>query len=146
MEYLYVKTLHIIAIIMWMVALLYLPRLFVYHVQNLDKAEFVEVIKIQERSLYLFIGIPALLFTLGSGGALVLLEPSWFKVAISGMWLHIKFLFVIALLIYYIVCGYFLKSLAQGVCVKSSRFFKIFSQIPNVLLIIIVFLAVCKSF
>lgn len=146
MEYLYVKTLHIIAIIMWMVVLLYLPRLFVYHVQNLDKAEFVEVIKIQERSLYLFIGIPALLFTLGSGGALVLLEPSWFKVAISGMWLHIKFLFVIALLIYYIVCGYFLKSLARGVCVKSPRFFKIFSQIPNVLLIIIVFLAVCKSF
>lgn len=146
MEYLYVKALHIIAIIMWMVVLLYLPRLFVYHVQNLDKVEFVEMVKIQERKLYVFIGIPALVLALGSGGALVLLEPSWFKVAVSGMWLHIKFLFVIALLIYYITCGYFLKALAQDTCEKSPTFFKIFSQIPNVLLIIIVFLAVCKSF
>lgn len=146
MEYLYVKALHIVAIIMWMVVLLYLPRLFVYHAQNLGKAEFVEMVKIQQRSLYLFIGIPALILTLGSGGALVVLEPSWFKVAVSGMWLHIKFLFVIALLMYFIVCGYFLKSLAQGVCTKSVGFFKIFSQIPNILLIVIVFLAVCKSF
>lgn len=146
MEYLYVKALHIIAIIMWMAVLLYLPRLFVYHAQNLDKAEFVEVVKIQERSLYLFVGIPALLLVLGSGGALVLLEPSWFKVAISGMWLHIKFLLVVVLLMYYIACGYFMKGLFHGTCVKSPRFFKIFSQIPNVLFIVIVFLAVCKSF
>ncbi len=146
MEYLYIKVLHIVALISWMAMFFYLPRLFVYHAQYADKLEFVEIVKLQEMRLYKYIGLPALVLTLLSGGVMIALNPALFKVADSGLWLHIKLIFVLIFVIYHFVCGYFIKTLDKGTCTKSHTFFRIFNEIPTLLVIVIVFLAVCKPF
>lgn len=142
--YLAIKAVHIVAIVSWMAMLFYLPRLFVYHAQYANKAEFVEVVKIQEQKLYGFIGVPALILSIASGMALIMANPTLLKVADSGMWLHIKLVCVILLVAYHFWCGYFIKSLAHGSCTKSHKFFRFFNEIPTLLLIAIAALAVCK--
>lgn len=144
MEYLYIKALHIIALVCWMAMLFYLPRLFVYHAQHSDKAEFVEIVKIQEIKLYKYIGMPAMLVTFATGIMMIALNPSVLKVADSGMWLHIKLTLVLILFIYHVMCGYFIKKLKNTPHTQNHRFFRIFNEVPTILLIIIVILAVCK--
>lgn len=144
MEFLYIKAFHIMALVSWMAMLFYLPRLFVYHAQHRDIQAYVEIVKKQEWRLYKYIGIPALIFTLLTGLALIALNPDVFKVAVSGLWLHIKLVCVLCLLIYHLMCGYFIKTLGNGSCTKSHRFFRFFNEIPTLLLIIIVILVVCK--
>ncbi len=69
-----------IAVISWMAALFYLPRLFVYHAENAHKKEFVGVVQIQEKKLYSFIASPAMGFTLITGILMLLIEPRSLKV------------------------------------------------------------------
>lgn len=144
--YLVVKALHVIALVCWMAMLFYLPRLFVYHAQNTHKQEFIEVVKIQEMRLYKYIGFPAIVGTLITGITMIILNPSWLKVADSGLWLHIKIVFILILVAYHFACGYFIKTLGDGSCTKSHKFFRVFNEMPTLLLIIIVFLAICKPF
>lgn len=141
---LWIKVLHIVAIVCWMAMFFYLPRLFVYHAKYKDNAEFVKIVQIQESKLYKVIGTPALAISLLSGALLVAQNPAYIQVAQSGLWLHIKLLAVIALIAYHIACGYFIRSFAKNACQKSHRFFRIFNEIPTILLIIIVILAVFK--
>lgn len=144
--YLYIKVAHIVGIVSWMAMLFYLPRLFVYHAQYVEKGEFVEVVKIQEKKLFWYIGLPALILTLATGSAMIVLNPTLFSVKDSGLWLHIKFMLVMGLVGYHIACGYFISSLASGKCKKSHKFFRIFNEIPTLALIAIALLAVCKPF
>ena len=146
MEYAYIKAFHIIVLVSWMAMLFYLPRLFVYHAQNRDNEGFVSVVKIQEVKLYKYIGTPAIVLTLLTGIAMITLHPSLLQVATSGIWLHIKLTFVIILVIYHLLCGYFIKTLGNGSCKRSHKFFRFFNEIPTLLVIVIVFLAVCKPF
>nr|MDA3908270.1 CopD family protein [Sulfurimonas sp.] len=82
--YMYILVFHIISFISWMAALFYLPRLFVYHVEHADKAQFVEIVKIQEYKLYKYIGVPAMWATLLSGTAMLGLNPILFE---TGLWI-----------------------------------------------------------
>ncbi len=77
--------------------LFYLPRLFVYHVENADNAGFVEVAKIQEYKLYKYIGVPALWATVLSGSTMLTLNPSLFH---SGGWIHAKITVALLLVAY----------------------------------------------
>lgn len=144
--YIYVKAVHVIAIVSWMAMLFYLPRLFVYHAQYASRGEFVEVVSIQERKLYKFIGMPAFILSLLTGGAMIVFNPTLLQAAQSGAWLHAKLFCVALLVVYHFVCGYFIRSLGSGHCKKSHRFFRMFNEIPTILLIAIVLLAVCKPF
>ncbi len=99
--FLWVKAFHVIAVISWMAALFYLPRLFVYHAENAHKKEFVGVVQIQEKKLYSFIASPAMGFTLITGILMLLIEPTLFK---SGGWLHAKLVLVVLLLAYHFYC------------------------------------------
>lgn len=145
MEYMmYIKAFHVIALVSWMAMLFYLPRLFVYHAQYSDNKAYIEIVKIQEIKLYKYIGTPALVLTLLTGLVMIVLHPSLMKVADSGVWLHIKLVCVIMLVVYHIWCGYFIKTLANGSCEKTHKFFRFFNEIPTLLLIVIVILAVCK--
>lgn len=99
--FLWVKAFHVIAVISWMAALFYLPRLFVYHAENAHKKEFVGVVQIQEKKLYSFIASPAMGFTLITGILMLLIEPTLFK---SGGWLHAKLALVVLLLAYHFYC------------------------------------------
>ena len=90
--YTWILSLHIIAVLSWMAMLFYLPRLFVYHVENSHKKEFVEVVKIQEMKIYKYIGHPAMWITILSGISMIVLNPA----LLSQNWMIAK-LFMLSL-------------------------------------------------
>ena len=139
--YLYIKAFHVISFVAWLAVLFYLPRLFVYQICNKDKRDFVDVVKIQQYRLYFLIGTPAIVLTLLTGSSLIILNPAIFK---SGMWIHIKFLFVIFLIAYHVDCGRRMYQLRKEIYKRSDRFYRIYNEIPTLLLFIIVFCAVLK--
>ena len=138
--YLVYKSLHLIAVVSWMAGLLYLPRIFVYHVENSENISVTEVFKTMERKLYFFIMYPAMILTWIFG--LIMFHQN--SSLLSAGWMHIKLLLVIFLTIYHFFLGSCIKSLKNGYNTKSSKFFRIFNEIPTILLILIVFLAILK--
>ncbi len=142
MEYYnWILAFHVLSFTSWMAMLFYQPRLYVYHQEHKDNKGFVEVVKIQENKLYNFIGVPAMWATLLSGTAMLLLNPALFK---SGMWLHIKLTAALVLIAYHFSLGWFKKRLDAGVCTKSGKFFRIYNEVPTILMIVIVIMVVIK--
>ena len=139
--YLWIKAFHVISVISWMAMLFYLPRLFVYHAEHRENSGFVEVVKIQERKLYYFIGVPAFWASVLSGGAMIALNPAMFQ---SGMWLHIKLTAALLLIAYHFSLKYFLKKFENDSCTKSGKFFRAYNEVPTILMIVIVIMAVVK--
>lgn len=142
--YLWIKAVHIIALVSWMAMLFYLPRLFVYHAQNVSNKDFINIVKLQEMRLYKYIGMPAFVLTLLSGIALILHSfPAIFQ---NGGWFHAKLFVVILLIVYHFLCGYFIKTLREDTCQKSEKFFRIYNEFPTLCLIAIVIFVVVKPF
>ena len=139
--YLLFKSLHLIAVISWMAGLLYLPRIFVYHVENYQKKETTEIYETMERKLYFYIMRPAMLISWLFG--ILLIYQIGFE-SFSQLWLQLKIFFVIILTVYHEYLGKCLTSLRDGSNSKSSRFFRIINEIPTILLILIVFIVIFK--
>ena len=139
--YLLFKSLHLIAIISWMAGLLYLPRIFVYHVENYQKKETTEIFETMERKLYFYIMRPAMIISWLFG--ILLIYQVGFE-SFSQLWLQLKIFFVIILTVYHEYLGKCLTSLRDGSNSKSSRFFRIINEIPTILLILIVFIVIFK--
>ena len=139
--YLLFKTLHLIAVISWMAGLLYLPRIFVYHVENYQKKETTEIFETMERKLYFYIMRPAMIISWLFG--ILLIYQIGFE-SFSQLWLQLKIFFVIILTVYHEYLGKCLTSLRDGSNSKSSRFFRIINEIPTILLILIVFIVIFK--
>ena len=139
--YLLFKSLHLIAVISWMAGLLYLPRIFVYHVENYQKKETTEIFETMERKLYFYIMRPAMLISWLFG--VLLIYQIGFE-SFSQLWLQLKIFFVIILTVYHEYLGKCLTSLRDGSNLKSSRFFRIINEIPTILLILIVFIVIFK--
>lgn len=135
--YLSIKTLHIIAMVCWFAGLFYLPRLFVYHAmtQNeISKNQF----KIMEHKLFWFIMTPAGSITIISGKLLS------FFFNINGNWLHIKMLFVLLLIIYHIYCFKLMEDFSKNCNFKSHKWYRVFNEIPSIILIACVLLTIFK--
>ncbi len=141
--YIYIKIFHYWAFVSWLAMLFYLPRLFVYHVENISNSGFVDVVKIQEEKLYKYIGYPALFASLISGILMMVLNPSLFT---SGGWLHAKILFILFLIAYHISLRKFMIDLREDRCKKSGKFFRYYNEIPTVLMIAIIVFVVAKPF
>ena len=139
--YLLFKSLHLIAVISWMAGLLYLPRIFVYHAENMNKEEICTVFKTMERKLYNYIMMPAMLLSWLFG--LILISHVGFE-ALSTKWLQIKLFLVILLSIYHFYLGSLLFSFNENNNTKSSKFFRWLNEFPTLLLIIIVFIVIFK--
>ena len=139
--YLLFKSLHLIAVISWMAGLLYLPRIFVYHVENLEKKETTDIFETMEKKLYFYIMMPAMIFTWLFG--IILVYIVGFE-TFSYLWLQIKLFLVILMTIYHEYLRKCLRSLKLGTNKKSSKFFRIINEIPTVLLIFIVFVIIFK--
>ena len=139
--YLIFKSLHLIAVISWMAGLLYLPRIFVYHVENFEKKETAEIFKVMEKKLYFYIMRPAMIATWLFG--IILIYINGFEV-FSELWLHIKLGLVILLTIYHEYLGICLKALKEETNKKTSKFFRIINEVPTILLIIIIFVVLFK--
>lgn len=139
--YQWLKAVHIMSIIAWMAGLLYLPRLFVYHSENRASKEFVQVVKLQEYRLFAYIMRPAMLASIITGAMLIIANTAVFK---SGMWIHIKLTLVALMLIFHIACGIFASKMQRESCELSPRFFRVFNEVPTLLMIGIVLCAVLK--
>ena len=139
--YLLFKSLHLIAVISWMAGLLYLPRIFVYHVENFDKKESTEIFETMERKLYLYIMRPAMLLSWLFGIILIYILGIE---SFSYLWIQIKLVLVIILTAYHEYLGRCMRLLKSGDNNKSSKFFRIINEIPTVLLILIVFIVIFK--
>jgi len=140
--YSWILSFHIMAVISWMAMLFYQPRLYVYHVEHKDNgASFTDVIKVQERKLYTFIGVPAFWASLLSGGVMIWLNPAMLE---SGYWLWIKLVAIVGMIIFHYVMEYFLKQLATDSCTKSGKYFRFLNEIPTLLMIVIVIMVVIK--
>ena len=139
--YLLFKSLHLIAVISWMAGLLYLPRIFVYHVENFQKKEVTEIFETMERKLYFYIMRPAMIISWLFG--IILIYINGFDVLLS-LWIQIKLFLVIILSAYHEYLGKCLIALKDKTNRKTSKFFRIINEIPTVLLILIVFFVIFK--
>ena len=138
--YLLYKALHLIAVISWMVGLLYLPRIFVYHSEAKHDSE-VETFKIMERKLYNYIMMPAMILSWFFG--ILLIHSLGFTVFLE-LWMQIKGAAIIILTHFHFYLGKHLRLFSSNGNKKSSKFFRIINEIPTILLIIIVFVVVFK--
>ncbi len=139
--YLLFKSLHLIAVISWMAGLLYLPRIFVYHVENKNDQNISNVFKVMERKLYFYIMMPAMVLSWIFG--LLLIGSIGFD-QLANKWLEIKLILVLILTIYHLFLGVCLKKFSIDKNTYSSKFYRIFNEVPTILLILIVFIVIFK--
>lgn len=139
---LYVKALHIVAVVTWFAGLFYLPRLFVYHAMTMDEPG-KERFKIMERKLYRGIMTPSLIVTVILG--LSMLIPYW-SVYKTQIWVHVKLTLVLLLIGYHLYCGQLLKAFAEDRNRHGHVFYRWFNEIPVIFLIAIALLVVVKPF
>ena len=139
--YLLFKSLHLIAVISWMAGLLYLPRIFVYHSENMNREEICKVFKIMERKLYNYIMMPAMILSWLFG--LILISQVGFEI-IGTKWLQVKLISVTFLSVYHFYLGSLLSDFNKNNNTKSSKFYRWLNEFPTLLLIIIVFVVIFK--
>ncbi len=140
--YSWILTFHVVSFMSWMAMLFYLPRLFVYHIENYEKKEFVEVVKIQEYKIYKYIGLPAMWATIISGVAML-----WINSALLTQdWMHAKLIMLVLLIAYSFSLEYYRKQLENDSCKKSGKFFRMYNEQPTMLSILIVAYVITKSF
>lgn len=139
---LWVKAFHIIFLVTWFAGLFYLPRLFVYHADATDSTS-IERFKIMERRLLIMTNI---------GAALTLIFGLWllFSYALQAYqgqgWLHAKLGLVAILFAYHHICGRYVRAFREERNTHSSRYYRLFNEVPSILLISIVILAIVKPF
>jgi len=139
--YLWLKALHIIAVIAWMAGMLYLPRLFVYHAAATPGSELSETFKTMERRLLNFIMVPAMMTT-WLVGILLLLQGQW----LGAGWFHVKFAAVFAMTLLHGLFSHWVNEFQYDRNTHTQKFFRIINEVPTVLLIVIVVLATVKPF
>jgi putative membrane protein len=142
--YLTSKAFHVIAVIAWMAGMLYLPRLFVYHAMAKPGSEQSETFKVMERRLLKAIINPAMIATWLLGLSLIYLM-GW-EAFRQSHWLHAKLVLVLAMSGLHGFYSRWLKQFARDGNPHSVKFYRIVNEIPTVLLIAIVLLAVIKPF
>ena len=142
-HYLWFKAFHIIAVISWMAGMLYLPRLFVYHANAAKGSDASETFKVMEYKLYSYIMRPAMIASLVFGG--LMLYGNWEGI-MAMKWMHGKLTLVVAMIGVHHIYGSWLKKFARDENVKSAKFYKIWNEVPTLLMIVIVILAVVKPF
>jgi len=139
--YLLFKSLHLIAVISWMAGLLYLPRIFVYHVENKNDENISNVFKVMEKKLFFYIMTPAMVLSWLFG--LLLLGSIGFD-QLGSKWLQIKLILIIILTVSHFFLGICLKRFSLDKNTYSSKFYRIFNEVPTILLILIVFIVIFK--
>jgi putative membrane protein len=135
---LWLKAFHIVFVVTWFAGLFYLPRLFIYHAAATDAAG-LERFVVMERRLFAIMTIGAML-ALSFGLAMILLAPRY----LDGRWLQVKLVLVLALVAYHLWCYRLMVGLDAGRNRHSDRWYRWFNEVPGLLLIAIVVLAVVK--
>jgi putative membrane protein len=143
-NYLWLKSLHIIAVIAWMAGLLYLPRLFVYHADAPIGSDKSETFKTMEYRLMRYIMAPASIATWVFGG--LMLYANWDGLMSGAGWMHAKLALVILMTGLHHVFVKWRKQFAKDENKRPAKFFRIWNEAPTVLIIAIVILVVVRPF
>ena len=138
--YLWIKALHLIAVIAWMAGLLYLPRLFVYHCEASAGSEMARVFEVMERRLLRAIMNPAMVAVWLFGGALLWVQN------LSQGWLHAKLVLILVLTWLHHAMARWRKDFAAGRNQRPARFYRMMNEVPTVAMIAIVILVIVKPF
>jgi protoporphyrinogen IX oxidase len=143
--YLYIKALHLISVVSWFAGLLYMVRLFIYHVEAQDRQEIERNILqsqfiIMERRLWYAITWPSMVATAIFGIWLMVLIQAWLA-----PWFHLKLGLLVVLVIYHLLCGKIRADLAKGIYRLTSAQLRIWNEVATLLLFAIIFTAVLKS-
>jgi len=137
---LWLKAFHVIAVVTWFAGLFYLPRLFVYHADAKDTIS-VERFQIMERRLFAIMTIGAAA-SIAFGAAMLAAAPVYLTMG----WLRVKLLLVLLVIAYHSSCYKLVRDFAQNLNARSARWYRGFNEVPSLLLIAIVLLAVLKPF
>ena len=145
MSYLYLKALHIIFVVTWFAGLFYIVRLFIYSSEANEKLEpeksiLLKQLLMMQSRLWYIITWPSAVITLIFGTWLVIETKAWMH-----PWMHLKFLFVIGLFIYHLICGRIHKRMKNGIFEYSSTKLRVWNEIATLLLFAIVFIVVLKN-
>jgi putative membrane protein len=135
---LWLKAFHVVFVVTWFAGLFYLPRLFVYHALATDaigRERFV----VMERRLFVIMSIGAVL-AIVLGLAMMLRQPAYLGLD----WMHVKLALVVLLVGFHFWCRSLMRDLASGERIRSQRWYRWFNEVPGLLLIAIVILAVVK--
>ena len=135
---LWLKAFHIVFVVTWFAGLFYLPRLFVYHCETTD-APGLARFAVMERRLFALMSLGGAL-AVAFGLAMVIVAPAFLEFT----WLRVKLALVAALIAYHLWCYALMRSLIAGRNRRSQRWFRVFNEVPGVLLIAIVVLAVVR--
>jgi putative membrane protein len=142
---LWLKAFHVIGVVSWFAAILYLPRLFVYHAQiqgaTIDDAAGNARFKVMERKLFYLMTVAAVI-AIGYGAAMVLVAPDYLLMR----WLHLKLVLVFLVIAYHGACFALVQQFAADRNSRPERWYRAFNEIPALLLVGIVILAVVKPF
>ncbi|MEQ8350134.1 MAG: protoporphyrinogen oxidase HemJ [Leptospiraceae bacterium] len=139
--YLWFKAIHLIFMVAWFAGMFYIWRLFVYHVET-EHQSVRDQLAIMERKLYQIIMTPAMVITWVFGLAMVYLQ--WTAFAKAG-WLHAKITLVLFLVFWHFLAGYYRKQLLAGRNYPSRRF-RLMNEVPTLVLIAVIILAVIRPF
>lgn len=143
LNYEWLRALHIIAVISWMAGMLYLPRLFVYHAESEAGSDKSETFKVMERKLLKFIMNPAMITAWILGLSMIYANPGMLE---GQGWLHAKLLCVVLMSGVHGMLAGQVRKFAKDENTKSAKFFRILNEVPTVLMIAIVILAVVQPF
>jgi protoporphyrinogen IX oxidase len=138
--YLWLKAFHLIAMVAWFAGLFYIFRLFVYHVKHKNNPEITQAYVEMERKLIYIIIHPAMLMTILFGILLISQNPP----VLRASWFHLKLALVLLLIGYQIFAGITQKRFARGDFFLSERACRIINEVPTLILIAVVILAVIK--
>jgi putative membrane protein len=140
--FLWYKALHILAVISWMAAMLYMPRLFVYHTRAEAGSEMDKTFQLMERKLFRVIMTPAMIVTYIFG----ILVAYIYGMEALGIWFHIKMLAVVVLTAFHGIMAKWRKDFANGNNKHSERFYRMVNEIPAIFMIIAVIMVIVKPF
>jgi putative membrane protein len=135
---LWLKACHVIAMVAWFAGLFYLPRLFVYHAETVDGVSLARF-AVMERRLFAIMSIGAVA-TIAFGIAMLFTAPAYLGMG----WLRAKLALVAVLIAYHVICFKFMRDFAGNRNTRGSKWYRMFNELPSLLLIGIVILAVVK--
>lgn len=139
--YLWLKALHVLSIIAWMAAILYLPRLMVYHVAAPVGSLQYETFKVMERRLLRAIGTPAMISSWVFGLALIWVTQAW-----TAGWFHAKLAAVLGLTAVHMYLARAVRTFADDRNAHGDRFYRVVNEIPTLLMIVAVIMVIVKPF
>ena len=142
MLYLWIKTIHILAIIAWMVGLLYLPRLYVYHSGARKNSRQDHTFRLMEKRLLKRIMTPAMITAILAGLTLIALNPQ----LLTQTWLQIKLILVLALTAIHGKFAAMRKTFINDTAKKSQNYYRIWNEVPTALMICIIILVIIRPF